>query len=623
MLKNEINVCLICDDNYILPTCVTMNSILKNKNENTHLNIYVLTSSLNSKSKSYLTLNEKADVSVKIIETELGELSEIHKKSAASYCVATSEALLKFRIPELIDVSKILYLDGDLIVRSDLSELYNTDISNCYAAVIPETSKLYSQNKYVLAHEHYFNSGVMLLNLDVLRENNVTPLLIETKKQSNDSSLMDQNIFNEVFEGKAKHLSIVWNCLFVNLLRASAKYKIEDINKKYGTDFKSLNDIADAAKIVHFASKDKPWKFYNVPLADEWYGYYISFIKENNLMGLELNRDASTLECENFEGYDPKVPEIIVSLTSFPKRIEYVHVPIEDMFAQSKKPAKVLLWLLDAQFPNKESDLPESLISLKSQGLEICWCSADGDLKPHKKYFYTMQKYPESIVITIDDDIHYENNIIERLYSSYRKFPDCVSCLRGWTIKMYDRSNFAPYVEWQKTMKIVGIPNYLTLATGVGGVLYPPSIMQPNTFNPAIIKETCVNTDDLWLKWLQIKNNVKTVLIDKSCPLNYVEGTQEVALWKNNVVYDNHNDVNWPKIIKGTESFGKSNRDIMNELYCEYLNFVEVKKLNRKLAGAKNSRSRLLYYFATGLKSLKKNGFKKTWQYTMNVLRRE
>lgn len=59
-----------------------------------------------------------------------------------------------------------------------------------------------------------------------------------------------------------------------------------------------------------------------------------------------------------------------------------------------------------------------------------------------------MKMYPESIIITVDDDIYYPDNLLEKLVESYKKFPHAVSCLRGHTIKIEKDGKFASYAEW-------------------------------------------------------------------------------------------------------------------------------------------------------------------------------
>ena len=119
------------------------------------------------------------------------------------------------------------------------------------------------------------------------------------------------------------------------------------------------------------------------------------------------------------EKYD-KTP-LIVSLTSYPKRIHEISTTIESLLMQKKKPNKLILWLADEQFPNKEKDLPENIIVLKKYGLEINWCK---DYRSYKKLIPTLATYPDAIIITTDDDMYYSRKMVSRLYDAYEKAPD-------------------------------------------------------------------------------------------------------------------------------------------------------------------------------------------------------
>lgn len=243
---------------------------------------------------------------------------------------------------------------------------------------------------------------------------------------------------------------------------------------------------------------------------------------------------------------DHRDTKIIITLTSFPARIRTLAEVLTPIFDQTIKPDHVLLWLAEDQFPKKEKELPKALLKFKGQGLQIRWCD---DLKPHKKYFYTMQEFPNDIVITIDDDIIYRRDLVEILMKSYQKNPYAVSALRAHKM-LFDRvGNIRPYNEWIKEYPAqLMSPQMDLIATGAGGVLYPPHCMHKEIFNKEILLRTCLFADDLWLKIMQVMIGTPTSLADEQSPLKYVAGTQESALWKNNVC-SNENDIQLSAIL--------------------------------------------------------------------------
>lgn len=224
--------------------------------------------------------------------------------------------------------------------------------------------------------------------------------------------------------------------------------------------------------------------------------------------------------------------DVIISVTTFPERIQTIHIALKSIIKQTVKPYKIILWLANEQFPDGESELPDVLLNLKEKGLEIRFCE---DLKPHKKYFYTMLEYPEKIVITVDDDVVYDDDLVETLLKSYDRHPNAISAMRVHRITIRD-GMIEPYSSWIfNDEHFFDNPSMYAIATGVGGVLYPPHSIPLDSFDKEAIKSTCLFGDDLWLKANELRNNVPTALASLNRKLNYIDGTQEMALWADNI----------------------------------------------------------------------------------------
>ncbi|MGM9834473.1 MAG: glycosyltransferase [Bacilli bacterium] len=231
--------------------------------------------------------------------------------------------------------------------------------------------------------------------------------------------------------------------------------------------------------------------------------------------------------------------KIIVSVTSIPSRFSKLYLSLETIFHQTLKPSKIVLYLGNNIDKTK---IPKQIIKMQKRGLEIKF-REDVNLKPHTKYFYAMQEYQDNIIITFDDDIFYNKNVIKILYSSYLKFPNAISCMRPHKIT-FEGNKIKSYLQWEGAYngEDALIPNHYLCATGVGGVLYPPNIMPPETFNIDLISKIALCQDDLWLKFIEVKHDIKIV---KACHRNYknhsINGTQEIALSQLNVE-ENRND---------------------------------------------------------------------------------
>jgi hypothetical protein len=233
--------------------------------------------------------------------------------------------------------------------------------------------------------------------------------------------------------------------------------------------------------------------------------------------------------------------QVIVSLTSFPERIKTVHLVIESLLMQTVQPDKIILCLCESEFPNNYC-IPHNLEKLVSDRFEIMW--VEENLMPHMKYFYTMQKYPEAIIITVDDDGFYRKKLIKKLLSSYEKFPDAVSCLRSHRIKFDNNGKIYPYNKWVHESIQFNCPSHYLLATGVGGVLYPPHCLDVRAFDKEQIVKLCLKADDLWLKIMELLKGTKVVnvptLYKYVIAIDYAES--EVNLMTDNV-HNNRNDI--------------------------------------------------------------------------------
>ena len=230
---------------------------------------------------------------------------------------------------------------------------------------------------------------------------------------------------------------------------------------------------------------------------------------------------------------------IVVSLTSFPARFDSLHFSIKSILTQTMKPDVIFLCLTKEEVKN-ESELPLSILELKKYGLKIFF--ADDNLKPHNKYLSAMKLYPDSLIVTVDDDGMYSKDLVFSLYASYLRNPACVSARRVHKITVDESNNVLPYIKWCNGNIKITHPSHELLATGVGGVLYPPNILPAETFDTAKIKELCLNADDIWLKFMELKYNVPVVWVKnrRVHPLTVVK-TQKITLQQDNV-HGNNND---------------------------------------------------------------------------------
>lgn len=199
---------------------------------------------------------------------------------------------------------------------------------------------------------------------------------------------------------------------------------------------------------------------------------------------------------------------LIVSLTSFPERINKINLVIESILYQTKKPDRIVLWLSSVEFSTKHS-LPVDLLNLEKRGLEIRFCEAN--LMPHKKYFYTMKEFPNSIIVTVDDDMFYPPNLIKNLLAAHENYPNSIIC--PITMHMFlKQGKIAKYSDWQYIYYNTEPSNLLLTMTG-SGCLFPPNSLHLNAFNEELICKYALKTDDIWVKIMSLKAGRKVMSI--------------------------------------------------------------------------------------------------------------
>ena len=274
--NNNIPIVFVTDKNYYLYLAVAIFSLIKNKNKETKYDIIILEIGLDEDKKNTLKQLATNNVSINIVNIQnivnkykMNEFrTTAHIKESAYYRLLISEILNEYK--------KIIYLDCDLLIFTDLSKFYNINLNNKYAAVIQDyaIANTFWKNKEFMEYAnnilhmdditYYFNSGVMLLNLDLMRKNNIQPQLLEIAKLN--KYFHDQDVLNSVFYKKVIYLEGNYN---VNYHLLFDKYKKDfdsNLLKKYLTELKN-------PKILHFTSDKKPWLDPNLPNADIWWKY--------------------------------------------------------------------------------------------------------------------------------------------------------------------------------------------------------------------------------------------------------------------------------------------------------------------------------------------------------------
>lgn len=247
--------------------------------------------------------------------------------------------------------------------------------------------------------------------------------------------------------------------------------------------------------------------------------------------------------------------EVIISLTSYGSRVNDVYLTMLSLMYQTVKANKIILWLSKEEFT--EETIPTTL---KGKIAENCTIAFTEDLLSYKKIIPTLKLFPNSIIITCDDDIIYPIDFVERLLIEYNKHPDFIHFNRGCMLNLYN-NDFLPYIKWKKPDN-----NYplLNVPTGIGGVLYPPNCFHEDVLDEDIFMELCPKADDLWLKTMCLLNGRGALQTPFYINKNFysyffeIEGSQSCALHKTNTAkLGLNNDVQIKNLNQKYDLIGK------------------------------------------------------------------
>lgn len=236
--------------------------------------------------------------------------------------------------------------------------------------------------------------------------------------------------------------------------------------------------------------------------------------------------------------------KIIVSLTSYPRRICTVFLTIETLLRQNMKPDMIIIWLANEQFPNGLEDLPVNLTSLQNRGLTIRFCD---DIKSHKKYYYVMQEYPEDLIILVDDDMFYPRDLIKKLMQLHLSKPDDICCMTGQVITNFGNEKPSQWRNPYLAERFIH-SNRIQIFTGSGS-LFPPNSLDSFAFSKELINSLCLYADDLWLTFMALLKGTRiTTYYPWRAFSITIYNTAIDALYYLNVE-NGQNDVQWERII--------------------------------------------------------------------------
>jgi lipopolysaccharide biosynthesis glycosyltransferase len=251
-------VAFVADNFFARPLAAAVSSVAANLGKDREAKVFILDAGLSPENKKKIMhLQDPGRVDIQWLR-----LSSRHGEIAQSLpCAYTGRSTYyKMFIPELLaDHPRIIYLDSDVIVEADISDLWMTDFESNYVLAVQDlinpfvSSPLGLRNWRELgrnADSKYFNAGVLVFNADRWHKENVAERLVQYLRDNYQYvQLCEQDAMNAVFGEKWGRLNARWNVLpFMNLARGHALL-----------DRKSHDQLLARAWLLHFCGPNKPW----------------------------------------------------------------------------------------------------------------------------------------------------------------------------------------------------------------------------------------------------------------------------------------------------------------------------------------------------------------------------
>lgn len=255
--KQEIPICFATDDNYVPFLAVAITSLLDNASKDNFYRIFVLTTHLKQENIDSILKHKTENSSIEFISLakELDKVQNMfHLRDYYS-----KETYYRIFIPNLFpQYNKVVYLDCDITVLADVSELYNTSIHGYYVAAATEevmqTFEVfgnYVEQADGINRKDYFNAGILLINCRRWRNNLIAERFVDLLNRYKFRVVQDEDYLNVLCKSNVKRIHLGWN---------KTSYKNDDFDDK---------DL----KIIHWKITWRPWKYKNV-LYEEYFWKY-------------------------------------------------------------------------------------------------------------------------------------------------------------------------------------------------------------------------------------------------------------------------------------------------------------------------------------------------------------
>lgn len=283
-MKPLVPVVFATDDNFAPYCCVSIASLIANRDPERAYAIYVLYDELSEEHRANLCGMAAQNVAVECIDVG-GYVDQDLLYTHDWISIAT---YYRFFVADVLpQYDKLLYLDSDIAILGDVGRLYDIDIGdNWLGGVVIYRGSEYEKAQKVeylktlgMTPETYINAGILSMNLKAFREHDVKEKCLRYIGEHRELQWMDQDVLNAVCRGHIHYLPVSWNM---------SQFYFED-------DHRAGADVSHV-QLIHYLAGDKPWR---VSYRMSHLYFYIHaqqtpYAQQLNRVFLDINREGVT-----------------------------------------------------------------------------------------------------------------------------------------------------------------------------------------------------------------------------------------------------------------------------------------------------------------------------------------
>lgn len=256
--EKKIPIFFATNDGYVPYLTVAMSSMLENASKKYFYDIHVLTMGMTDENKKIISNIGNTEYST-VEYVDLNAEMEALQSKLAVRDYYSKETYCRFFIARLFpQYDKVIYLDADIVVKGDVSELYNTDLGSNYLGAVHDHSldavppfAQYVENVLGVPAKDYFNAGILLINSKLFRKYDIEKQFVDLLNKVTFDVAQDQDYMNVICQHHVHLLDWGWN-------------RSADGDPSFGNR---------KANIVHYNLNFKPWKLRGVQYENDFWAY--------------------------------------------------------------------------------------------------------------------------------------------------------------------------------------------------------------------------------------------------------------------------------------------------------------------------------------------------------------